>query len=95
MKSVIYLSVLMVAISSTALAEGMKFTKPLTREELTPFCSNAMIWQQFNVDAEKCLSVAVPCSVSIAKMNLEFGEANQKLYSCVFGKLGINLSPGS
>jgi hypothetical protein len=95
MKRVICISVLLFTVSSAALAEGMKITKPLTREELTPFCSNTMIWQQFDVDTEKCLSVAVPCSISIAKMHLEFEEANQKLYSCVFGKLGINLSPGS
>ncbi|MDD1781661.1 hypothetical protein LRP49_10690 [Enterovibrio sp. ZSDZ35] len=65
--------------------------KPLTKEELKPFCQNSMIWGQFNVSEAQCLEVAVPCSKSTLKPGMNLGQATEALFSCTFSKLGIEL----
>lgn len=62
----------------------------LSKEELTPFCENTMLWQQFNVSPDQCLAVAVPCSQQVAKdPSLDMMQATAALYTCVFDKLGL------
>ena len=63
----------------------------LSTEELTPFCNNKQIWNNFNVKSEQCLAVAVPCSKAIAKKNLDWSKATEELYACVFKGLGLNI----
>jgi len=62
----------------------------LSKEDLTPFCSNEIIWSNYNISPDQCLNVAVSCSSDIAKQNIGIELATEKLYSCVFTKLGID-----
>lgn len=86
-----------IAIVSIAMSSPILAMRPLTAEELTPFCSNEMIWGKGGIagdkaiSKEKCLSVAVSCSKKIASDNPDLGQATQDLYSCVFDGLGISL----
>jgi hypothetical protein len=83
-----------ILITSTLLplsAFPLQKAKPLTEEELLPFCNNKQIWSNFSIPPARCLEASVTCSNEIAAKNLDWMKASKELYPCVFKKLGINL----
>ena len=65
--------------------------KPLSKEELMPFCQNEMIWGPFNISPEQCLEAGVPCSEETAKNTTDIGIATNKLMYCIFEANGVEL----
>ncbi|OUS00660.1 hypothetical protein A9Q81_10245 [Gammaproteobacteria bacterium 42_54_T18] len=62
-----HLLTLMVFALWANLSYAGEIGKELTKEEMTPFCQNKMIWDNFDVKFEQCMSASLKCTKEIAK----------------------------
>ncbi len=86
-----YFLTLMVFALWVNLSNAGEIGKELTKEEMTPFCQNKMIWDNFDVKFEQCMKVSLVCTKEIAKKNLNWSRSAEAFHPCVFEKLGIGV----
>ena len=88
MKSVLTLTVAISVLWVNASYADV-IAKELTKEEMTPFCQNRMIWDNFDVKFEQCMKASLICTKDIAKKKLDWSRSAEAFNPCVFEKLGI------
>ena len=66
----------------------------LTKEQLTPFCKNDMIWSRANVKFEQCIEASLFCTKEVAKLKLDWIKSQEAFNPCLMKKLGLGTPMG-
>ncbi|PCJ45196.1 MAG: hypothetical protein COA99_05380 [Moraxellaceae bacterium] len=66
----------------------------LTKEQLTPFCKNEMIWSSVNVKFEQCIEASLFCTKEVAKQKLDWIKSQEAFNPCLMKRLGVGAPAG-